>query len=576
MVIQSPQYFGKKASVPMITAMLIITSFVVSANFQEKETMAISDKSVSPIYLYQGFEGSWPPSGWSVDDLFLQTEYSFFGEYAAKFYDPAGSATAEISRVFAMDDYSTYLGFWYKLPGSENNHDTLTIQYANWLFPDQWFDLSTFSSYTPAYTRAFIEIPDEYFTFWIIRFVATSGGGDGVYLDELRVCNGFDTEVVGSCGNVIKVAPLGFATISHTAEGLNIGQLDYLDSGSGVWIDIKDKDVFHCDFEDYDADDALPLETYLVSLSKGKYNNQTDKIISGESWEKIGSREEQLSVFEITDTYTVRVYNNTEIVYYNSNYHPEELPRIHKGFEPPDWWKAVCSGVKAGVDFVLDRKVVKTVALDGDGEAIYDNQGNPVYNTYKESSFKGSASVETITFKLTDNDNTEIEGTHFEYKANYDSYRGIGFEGFTDYMMYTNNIPEITIIDMYALSNNQPSIPDASGNFIGRINQNYELSLLSTDPDGDSVYYYIDWDDGINEWIGPYSSGQQIVTTHQYSSIGSYNIRVRAMDVHSYETDMVFVPVFIPKHYFQLPLLYRVLELFPNSFPLIRNFLVVE
>jgi hypothetical protein len=53
----------------------------------------------------------------------------------------------------------------------------------------------------------------------------------------------------------------------------------------------------------------------------------------------------------------------------------------------------------------------------------------------------------------------------------------------------------------------------------------------TTDPEGDSLYYMFDWDDGTEgEWIGPYASGQTAQASHSWDIVGEYNIRVKAKD----------------------------------------------
>ena len=63
--------------------------------------------------------------------------------------------------------------------------------------------------------------------------------------------------------------------------------------------------------------------------------------------------------------------------------------------------------------------------------------------------------------------------------------------------------------------------------------QNLECTFYAsaTDPEGDSVYYLFDWDDGnFSEWAGPYSSGETGHAKHAWEDLGDYEIRVRARD----------------------------------------------
>jgi hypothetical protein len=50
-------------------------------------------------------------------------------------------------------------------------------------------------------------------------------------------------------------------------------------------------------------------------------------------------------------------------------------------------------------------------------------------------------------------------------------------------------------------------------------------------PDGDDVYYWIDWGDGTSsEWIGPYAPGETACVSHEWIDEGTYEIKVKAKD----------------------------------------------
>ncbi|UCD12945.1 MAG: PKD domain-containing protein, partial [Thermoplasmatales archaeon] len=75
----------------------------------------------------------------------------------------------------------------------------------------------------------------------------------------------------------------------------------------------------------------------------------------------------------------------------------------------------------------------------------------------------------------------------------------------------------------------------------------YEFS--STDPDGDDVYYWIEWgDDDTEEWIGPYGSGEVITVNHTWSEKGDYEIRAKAKDTKGLESDWGYLTVTVPKN----------------------------
>ena len=66
---------------------------------------------------------------------------------------------------------------------------------------------------------------------------------------------------------------------------------------------------------------------------------------------------------------------------------------------------------------------------------------------------------------------------------------------------------------------------------IGKAGEVYKYKFTSTDPNGDDVYYYIEWEDGSDTgWIGSYPSGEEITLNHTWEEKGTYTIRARAKD----------------------------------------------
>ena len=87
-------------------------------------------------------------------------------------------------------------------------------------------------------------------------------------------------------------------------------------------------------------------------------------------------------------------------------------------------------------------------------------------------------------------------------------------------------------------ANNPPATPSTpSGTTSGYTGISYTYTTATTDPDGDSVYYFFDWGDGSNSgWIGPYTSGYSASASHIWSSSGTYHVRVKAKDVNNAES----------------------------------------
>jgi len=100
-----------------------------------------------------------------------------------------------------------------------------------------------------------------------------------------------------------------------------------------------------------------------------------------------------------------------------------------------------------------------------------------------------------------------------------------------------------------------PSTP--SGPTYGIIEVLYTYTTNTTDPNGDQIYYLIDWGDGTDTgWIGPYDSGDTVNSTHKWISPGNYEILVKAKDIYDHESawsDPLIVNIQLPNDYPYVP-----------------------
>lgn len=77
----------------------------------------------------------------------------------------------------------------------------------------------------------------------------------------------------------------------------------------------------------------------------------------------------------------------------------------------------------------------------------------------------------------------------------------------------------------------KPEMPSGERN--GKIGEEYTYTTITTDPDGDDIYYRFDWgDETYSSWIGPVSSGTEVQATHTWNKQGEYEIRAQARDEH--------------------------------------------
>jgi hypothetical protein len=124
------------------------------------------------------------------------------------------------------------------------------------------------------------------------------------------------------------------------------------------------------------------------------------------------------------------------------------------------------------------------------------------------------------------------------------------------------------------MNNSPPSIPVITGQTKGKHDVGYNFTFTSTDPDGDNVYYWIEWGDGCPSagWLGPYPSGQTITVDHAFPK-GTWTISCQAKDIYNATSDWGNLTVTmalsssLPSNGF----LEWLFAWFPHAFPVLRS-----
>lgn len=107
---------------------------------------------------------------------------------------------------------------------------------------------------------------------------------------------------------------------------------------------------------------------------------------------------------------------------------------------------------------------------------------------------------------------------------------------------------EVSIKNNEMMPNYAPLKPTINGPDTGRIKSEIEYTFVTTDPEGDDIYYCINWSDNSEEiWLGPYKSGEELKVTHAWAEEGIYTIRVKAKDTNDLESDWAEFEVSMPK-----------------------------
>jgi hypothetical protein len=101
----------------------------------------------------------------------------------------------------------------------------------------------------------------------------------------------------------------------------------------------------------------------------------------------------------------------------------------------------------------------------------------------------------------------------------------------------------------YGIDNHAPEIPSIDGPTHGKVRVALEYTFLTTDPDGDDVYYVVRWGCCGNEThtYGPYPSGVAVTINHTWKEKGTFTIKVKAKDIYNFESDWTTFEIKIPR-----------------------------
>jgi len=184
-----------------------------------------------------------------------------------------------------------------------------------------------------------------------------------------------------------------------------------------------------------------------------------------------------------------------------------------------------------------------------------------------------------VELKLFVNGNVKDSAPALDHLYNNNEYLRIGervndgfFNGLIDEVrIYDRALNNNEIRELYNNPGGVPDKPTISGPRTGKPKQEYDYSFSSSDPDDDTIYYYIDWDDDqVEEWIGPFPSGFEVKLGHTWEEKGNYVISAKSKDNAGKESDLATFAVSMPKNKIINPF-ERFLENHPYMFPILRH-----
>ena len=128
----------------------------------------------------------------------------------------------------------------------------------------------------------------------------------------------------------------------------------------------------------------------------------------------------------------------------------------------------------------------------------------------------------------------------------------------------------------YPIRNNTPpAAPDIAGPDKGGPGVNLTFEFLTSDAEGDAVYYMVDWNDTTTpEWIGPYKKDVTVTLIHTWEEKGTYTISAKAKDFYGNESDWGTHILEIPRTRSSgFDLIQLIFERFPYATTLLRYLL---
>lgn len=143
------------------------------------------------------------------------------------------------------------------------------------------------------------------------------------------------------------------------------------------------------------------------------------------------------------------------------------------------------------------------------------------------------------------------DGYSGEYVTTTHIYSDLG--NYTVTLTITDNrgatASDSTIAIITGKPNIPPNKPKVNGTTIGHKGINYNYSVITIDPDNDSIRYVFNWSDGTNTTTGYVSNNTIVTEWHNWTEYGNYVLKVYAMDINNATSETVKLTVLIAIRY---------------------------
>ncbi len=140
-----------------------------------------------------------------------------------------------------------------------------------------------------------------------------------------------------------------------------------------------------------------------------------------------------------------------------------------------------------------------------------------------------------------------------------------------------NGVPiEGPLWNFTTVKNKPPDIPTIIGPTKLKQNKNGYYKVTTKDPEGEKIYFYIDWNDGtVVDWDGPYNSDVDVIYQHNWTSKDIFIIRVKAKDIDNKESNWRELKVIIPRNrVININLYSNLFTCLTNIFPILKTLLL--
>jgi len=514
----------KNAGVLLIVMVMVLSTVIVTA---------MNNRSV---ILYEGFEdGVMPPAGWTVFDYgeegwWINSE-SFSGENAAYWI---GTVASDLI-TYTIDTTSmteAYLSFWHKQPSSSKGYETLSV----YVDDGTWYMVADYTSEISSYTHEMIDLTAYLGGTLQVKFTATGGGGDGVYLDEVRICEGYTTEFMG-----LEVAPLGIADLEIIDTNLSVSNCG---SGqpetNGVWINLEDSyNTWECTLENPFEPDVA---TTINFVYRGVVDGEPDQFISGMRLERESGGGNAVNVRGYDNagndiSKIIAIGPNDDIVFYAEVDEVDDLGYIVEQSK--------------GAQSIADLEIIDT-NLTISSLTWHDAIG--VLWTWEEHDVDELPIKQLMVIR-------ELE-------------EGIDEIILSDAQITSTGIDDFIVLEHYSYELDPPAEPTIDGSTSGKPGTAYTYAINNVGIE--DAYFIIDWGDGTElettELVAP---GITESVSHTWTSQGTYIIKVRAMNEWGMVSDWAELSVTMPRNkVINRPIL-NFLEQHPILYQLLQRFLQI-